>query len=110
MDLAGHDRMDGLEPHRHLRRHLRPRSAGSVGVTPVTCLQLCDGWFFSLGAEYQWTERLMVRGGAAYEISPVTDDVRIPAAAGQRPLLAFGWRNLDNREGCRSILPIRTPS
>src|ERR1700742_516043 len=37
-----------------------------------------DGWFFSLGAEYQWTERLAVRAGIGYEISPVTDDVRIP--------------------------------
>lgn len=37
-----------------------------------------DGWLFSLGAEYQWTDRLTVRGGLGYEISPITDDVRIP--------------------------------
>jgi long-chain fatty acid transport protein len=37
-----------------------------------------DGWFFSGGAEYIWTERLTVRGGVGYEISPVTDQVRTP--------------------------------
>lgn len=37
-----------------------------------------DGWFFSIGAEYQWTDRLAVRGGIGYEKSPITDNVRIP--------------------------------
>jgi len=37
-----------------------------------------DGWFFSGGAEYNWSEQLTVRGGAGYEISPVTDQVRTP--------------------------------
>jgi long-chain fatty acid transport protein len=37
-----------------------------------------DGWFFSLGAEYQWNDRLAVRAGAGYEKSPITDQVRIP--------------------------------
>jgi long-chain fatty acid transport protein len=37
-----------------------------------------DGWFFSGGAEYQWSDRLTLRSGVAYEISPVTDQVRIP--------------------------------
>ena len=36
-----------------------------------------DGWFFSGGAEYQWSERLTLRTGVAYEISPVTDQVRV---------------------------------
>jgi long-chain fatty acid transport protein len=40
--------------------------------------QFKDGWFFSVGAEYQWSERLAVRAGVGYEISPVTDQVRIP--------------------------------
>lgn len=35
-----------------------------------------DGWFFSLGAEYKATEKLMLRAGVGYEISPVTDAVR----------------------------------
>ena len=37
-----------------------------------------DGWFFSAGAEYQWTPELAVRAGVGYEISPITDSVRIP--------------------------------
>ncbi len=37
-----------------------------------------DGWFFSAGAEYQATDRLTLRTGLAYEISPVTDSVRMP--------------------------------
>jgi long-chain fatty acid transport protein len=40
-----------------------------------------DGWFFSVGAEYQWTPQFAVRAGFAYEMSPIDDqtrDVRIP--------------------------------
>ena len=37
-----------------------------------------DGWLFSLGAEYMWSQALTLRGGVGYEISPITDDVRIP--------------------------------
>lgn len=37
-----------------------------------------DGWFFSGGAEYIWSNQLTVRGGIGYEISPVTDQVRTP--------------------------------
>ena len=40
--------------------------------------QYKDGWLFSLGAEYMWSEQLMLRGGIGYEISPVTDQVRTP--------------------------------
>jgi len=47
--------------------------------TPVTvAFQWKDGWFFSGGAEYIWSDRLTVRGGLGYEISPVTDQVRGP--------------------------------
>jgi long-chain fatty acid transport protein len=49
---------------------------------PATALNLPfqyqDGWFFALGAEYQATDRLTLRAGAAYEISPITDRVRTP--------------------------------
>jgi len=57
---------------------------GTVNVPvvggPSTFLpfQYRDGWFFALGAEYQATERLALRTGFAYEISPVTDQVRTP--------------------------------
>jgi long-chain fatty acid transport protein len=30
-----------------------------------------DGWLFSLGAEYDWSQHLTLRTGVAYEISPV---------------------------------------
>jgi long-chain fatty acid transport protein len=40
--------------------------------------QYKDGWLFSGGAEYICTDRLTLRGGLAYEISPVTDQVRVP--------------------------------
>ena len=46
---------------------------------PLTvAFQYRDGWFFSGGAEYNWTDRLTVRGGVAYEITPIDDQVRTP--------------------------------
>jgi long-chain fatty acid transport protein len=54
-------------------------AAATIAGRPVTLpFDFKDGWFFSLGAEYQWTERLAVRAGVGYEISPISDDVRIP--------------------------------
>ncbi|OYU49209.1 MAG: hypothetical protein CFE31_07510 [Rhizobiales bacterium PAR1] len=35
-----------------------------------------DGWFFSLGAEYKATDKLKLRAGVGYEISPVNSQVR----------------------------------
>jgi len=52
--------------------------AGFGGGAVTIPFQYRDGWFFSGGAEYIWNERLTVRGGLAYEISPVSDQVRIP--------------------------------
>jgi long-chain fatty acid transport protein len=40
--------------------------------------QYDDGWLFSVGAEYQWSDRLTLRSGIGYELSPVSDRVRIP--------------------------------
>jgi long-chain fatty acid transport protein len=37
-----------------------------------------DSWFFSGGAEYALNDKFLVRGGAAYEISPVPDLTRTP--------------------------------
>jgi long-chain fatty acid transport protein len=37
-----------------------------------------DGWLFSGGVEYQANDRLTLRSGLGYEISPVTDQVRTP--------------------------------
>jgi long-chain fatty acid transport protein len=64
---------------------LQPNGAPAVvlnglGGGPVVIpFQYKDGWFFSAGAEYQWTPQLALRGGVGYEISPVTDTVRGPA-------------------------------
>lgn len=46
------------------------------GMSPVLPFGYDDGWFFSLGAEYKATDKLMVRAGIGYEISPVSDAVR----------------------------------
>jgi long-chain fatty acid transport protein len=35
-----------------------------------------DGWFFAGGLEYKYSAQTTLRGGIAYEISPVTDRVR----------------------------------
>jgi long-chain fatty acid transport protein len=59
---------------------LQPNGAPAtvVGTPFVVPFQYKDGWFFSLGAEYQWSPQIALRGGVAYEISPVTDTVRGP--------------------------------
>jgi long-chain fatty acid transport protein len=56
-----------------------PATITTTATNAVTLpLQYDDGWFFSAGVEYRWTERLTVRGGVGYEISPITDQVRTP--------------------------------
>ncbi len=37
-----------------------------------------DSWFLSAGAEYAVNDKFILRGGAAYEISPVPDATRTP--------------------------------
>ena len=43
-----------------------------------------DGWFFALGAEHDYSERLRLRAGIAYELSPVQNpderSLRVPDA------------------------------
>lgn len=54
-------------------------AAATIAGSPVTLpFQYQDGWFFSAGAEYQWNDRLTLRSGIGYEISPITDQVRTP--------------------------------
>jgi long-chain fatty acid transport protein len=50
------------------------------GGLPVTSLVLNykDGYFYSLGAEYDWTDRWTFRAGVAFEDSPITDANRTP--------------------------------
>ncbi|HKS85853.1 MAG TPA: outer membrane protein transport protein [Pseudolabrys sp.] len=51
----------------------------SNGVVATTLpFQYRDGWFFSGGVEYQASDRLTLRTGVAYEISPIDDRVRTP--------------------------------
>jgi long-chain fatty acid transport protein len=52
--------------------------AGLGGGAVTLPFQYDDGWFFSAGAEYRWNERLTLRSGIGYEISPITDQVRTP--------------------------------
>lgn len=49
-------------------------SGGAVTIP----LNYKDGYFYSLGAEYDWSPSLTLRSGIAFEKSPVTDDVRTP--------------------------------
>lgn len=51
-------------------------AAGAFSTTLP--FQYEDGWLFSVGAEYMYSEQLTLRGGVGYEKSPITDDVRIP--------------------------------
>jgi long-chain fatty acid transport protein len=47
-------------------------------VASVTVENWKDSWFYSLGAEYAATDALMLRGGVAFEKSPVPDATRTP--------------------------------
>jgi long-chain fatty acid transport protein len=53
--------------------------SGPPVLGPVALpFQFRDGWFYSVGAEYVVDAKTTLRGGVAYEISPITDSVRIP--------------------------------
>lgn len=57
------------------------RGCGPSGVCEVLNLNYHDGWLFSLGAEYAHSPTLLLRGGVAYEISPIdsrTRDILVP--------------------------------
>ncbi|MEM6499321.1 MAG: outer membrane protein transport protein, partial [Pseudomonadota bacterium] len=51
-----------------------------------------NGWFFSLGAEYDYSPSLTLRGGIAYEISPIQNaSQRLPQVPdSDRIWLSFG--------------------
>jgi len=46
------------------------------GFPAVLPFGYSDGWFFSLGSEYRYNDKLTLRAGIGYEISAVTDSVR----------------------------------
>jgi long-chain fatty acid transport protein len=57
----------------------------------VLNLNYRDGWLFALGAEYAYSPILTLRGGVAYEVSPIDDrtrDILLPDS--NRVFLSFG--------------------
>jgi long-chain fatty acid transport protein len=51
-----------------------PAIVNSAGVAVDSLgLNYKDGWFYSLGAEYAYSPKLTLRGGAAWELSPISD-------------------------------------
>jgi long-chain fatty acid transport protein len=61
--------------------HIDQRNGGpaTIGGLPVTIpFEYKDGWFYALGADYQWSPKTTLRIGAAFEQSPITDAVRTP--------------------------------
>ena len=49
----------------------------NLGLGPVSFpFSYDDGWFFSLGGEYQYNEKLTLRGGVGWELSPISDASR----------------------------------
>jgi len=46
------------------------------GIPAVLAFGWRDGWFGSVGLEYQWNPQLALRFGVAYEESPITDTTR----------------------------------
>ena len=54
-------------------------AVATIASNPVLFpFQYDDGWFFSVGAEYRWSNQVQLRAGVGYEISPVSDRVRMP--------------------------------
>lgn len=54
--------------------HTKPKS-GTVS-TPDLKFNYNDGWFFALGGEYDYNEKLTLRAGLAYELSPIDEKIR----------------------------------
>ena len=55
-----------------------PRAINDATGAEATVLHFNydDGWFFSLGGEYDFNEKLTFRGGVGYEISPIDEKIR----------------------------------
>lgn len=61
-----------------------PGCAGPGATLNNLPLNWDDGWFFSAGLEHQYNSQITLRGGVAYEISPIDTDegrtIRVPDA------------------------------
>lgn len=55
-----------------------PAIVGPAGPIAGFPLNYKDGYFYSVGAEYQFLPQWVVRAGVAYEDSPITEAVRSP--------------------------------
>lgn len=55
-----------------------PRAISDTSGATLTTLHFNyeDGWFFSLGGEYDFNDQLTLRAGLGYEISPIDEDIR----------------------------------
>jgi long-chain fatty acid transport protein len=60
-------------------------------LVDVFPLEYEDGWFYSLGLEYKYTPQITLRGGVAYEETPIPDaEVRTSLPDGDRLWLSIG--------------------
>ena len=71
-----------------------------------------DGWFFSVGGEFDVTQRVTVRSGVGYELGPIDDNVRTYRIPDSDRLYALSGRELPARRALllRSRLQLRRPS
>lgn len=66
-------------------------SNGARATAPALTLNYKDGYTYSIGGEYDWSQALTVRAGVAYEVSPIdfsNRSVRLPD--GNRVNLSVG--------------------
>lgn len=83
---------------------LPPAVANSGDTLAVIEANWDDGWFFSLGGEYDYSELITLRAGIGYEISPVSSPEKVITTIpdGDRIWLSLGgsykyseWTTLD---------------
>ncbi|MBN9671447.1 transporter [Labrenzia aggregata] len=58
--------------------HLKATDGTTTNPTGLPDLKFNydDGWFFSVGGEYDWNDQLTLRAGVGYELSPIDEDIR----------------------------------
>lgn len=58
--------------------HLKSTNGTTTNPTGLPDLKFNyeDGWFFSLGGEYDWNDQVTLRAGLGYELSPIDEDIR----------------------------------
>lgn len=54
--------------------HTKPKSG--TASTPDLKFNYNDAWFFAVGGEYDYNEKLTLRAGLAYELSPIDEKIR----------------------------------